>query len=440
MKCLISRQAFKKRLAAVMAVVPRQTPKPILATVRLEVHERGQGTLAATDLETWVRIKAPILRAPRAGSAQLPGRALLAALGDFKDRELELEYDPETFSLTCGPDAPPSSLIVAGSRTQLKIRTHRPEDFPVREEGTLPGCYEVELRHLQRLIRTTAFATDPGNQRYTLGGCWLGLGAKSIDAVATDGHRLAHAWRTDVSVIGTPDPPAEHAPDDRSRTLSPLIGGRALRVLDGLLEELKSPFQKVRLAWTACGCLRAETSGLSFVTRQLAGRFPQWREVFPPPSTHRGHWSRSDRLLAILKQAKALTGCDQRAVRLGLRPGAVTLTVRKADVGTCTLETYCEYRSEPASADFDPARLIDVLSMIKDEPLDLELGGPGIPAVLYAAGLRYCLMPLPAEEQARDKGDPSEVGDRDEGPADDEEAAPEVEEEPCAQAEPVSTA
>ena len=205
MKCLISRQAFKKRLASVAAVVPRQTPKPILATVRLEVDERGQGTLSATDLETWARIKAPLLRAPRAGPAQLPVRALLAALGNARDRELQLDYDPEAFSIGSGPDAPEFSLVVAGSRTRLSLRTHRPEDFPVREEGALPGCYEVGLRHLQRLIRTTAFATDPENQRYTLGGCWFGLGAGSIDAVATDGHRLAHAWRSDVTVIGTPE-------------------------------------------------------------------------------------------------------------------------------------------------------------------------------------------------------------------------------------------
>ena len=165
MKCLISRQAFKKRLASVAAVVPRQTPKPILATVRLEVDERGQGTLSATDLETWARIKAPLLRAARAGPAQLPVRALLAALGNARDRELQLDYDPEAFSLASGPDSPAFSLVVAGSRTRLTLRTHRPEDFPVREEGTLPGCYEVGLRHLQRLIRTTAFATDPGNQR-----------------------------------------------------------------------------------------------------------------------------------------------------------------------------------------------------------------------------------------------------------------------------------
>ena len=200
-------------------------------------------------------------------------------------------------------------------------------------------------------------------------------------------------------MIGTPDPPAEYAPNDRPRALAPLVGERALRVLDGLLEELKSPCQKVRLAWTKGACLRVEAPGLSFVTRQLAGRFPQWRDVFPPPSPHRGHWSRSDRLLAILKQAKALTGRDHRAVRLELRPGTLTLTVQKAEGGSCEFETYCDYRSEPASADFDPAQLIEVLSIVKNEPFDLELNGPGIPAVLHAAGLRYCVMPLPAEEE-----------------------------------------
>ena len=440
MEFLISRRAFRKRLAAVTAVIPRRTPRPVLESVRLEVDARGRGTLGATDLETWVRVKAPLLRVPLAGAAQLPARALLAALGKAEDRELRLDYDPEAFSLAGGPDAPPSSLLVAGSRTRLMLRTHRPEDFPARGEQTPSGCSEVELRHLRRLIRTTVFATDPRNQRFTLGGCWFGLGAGSIDAVATDGHRLAHAWSTDVAVIATPEPPAEHAPWDRSRALAPMIGGRALRVLDGLLEELGSPCQKASLAWTEDGCLRVETPGLSWVSRQLAGRFPRWREAFPPPSPHRGHWSRADLPLATLKQAKALTDRDHRAVRVGLRPGALTLTVRKADGGTCTLETCCVYRSEPASAHFDLARLIDVLSAIKGEPIDLELGGPGIPAVLHAAGFRCCVMPLPEVGEATHRGEPCEEGDREEGPADEAAAAPKVEEARSALAESATTA
>ena len=109
MKCLISRQAFKKRLVA--AVVPRQTPKPILATVRLEVVD-AVGTLGATDLETWARIEASRLPHEPQGQAQLPVRALLAALGNARDRELQLDYDPEAFSLASDTQA--FSLVVAG--------------------------------------------------------------------------------------------------------------------------------------------------------------------------------------------------------------------------------------------------------------------------------------------------------------------------------------
>ncbi|HEY4563717.1 MAG TPA: hypothetical protein VIJ36_12095, partial [Thermoanaerobaculia bacterium] len=132
---------------------------------------------------------------------------------------------------------------------------------------------------------------------------------------------------------------------------------------------------------------------------------------------------------------------DHRAVRIGLRPGALTLTVRKADGGTCEFETYCVYRSEPAAAEFDPAKLIDVLSILKDEPLDLELNGPGIPAVLHAAGFRCCVMPLPEVGEATDRGEPCAEGERGEGPTDGAAAAGvEAEEGRPALAEPAPTA
>jgi DNA polymerase III sliding clamp (beta) subunit (PCNA family) len=205
--------------------------------------------------------------------------------------------------------------------------------------------------------------------------------------------------------VGPPAAPACHAPADPCRALAAVIGARPLRVLLRLLDELKAPFEPAELDWTSDGRLRVRSKDLQFTSRQLVGRFPSWRESFPPPSPHRGHFVRSDRLLAILKRAKMLAYGDRPALRISLRRGGLTLSVASG-TGVERFETYCDWRSEPSEAVLDARPLIEVLEAIGGEAVDLELNGPGVPCVLHAAELRYCMMPLDSGPQ------PSATADR----------------------------
>jgi DNA polymerase-3 subunit beta len=297
-------------------------------------------------------------------------------------------------------------LVVSGRGIRSTLSTHRPEDYPVRQEPPSVGCHALERRHLARLIRTTAFAVDPACTRYQLGGCFFNLAEDSIDVVATDGCRLAHAWKRGVRVVGTPAPASTRDHGGTRRSLAPVVGARALRLLLRSLDELKAPLEPAELDWTPDGYLRVRSGDLSCSSRQLEGRFPDWRGAFPPPSPHRGHFTRSDRLLAILKRAAAVAGRERPRVRVGLEPGKVTL-VTAAPAPVERFETYCDYRSEPFGAVFNPEQLIDVLGVLDGETVDLELNGPGIPGAIHAAGLRYCVMPLdPAEPQPAQAGGP----------------------------------
>jgi DNA polymerase III sliding clamp (beta) subunit (PCNA family) len=187
--------------------------------------------------------------------------------------------------------------------------------------------------------------------------------------------------------------------------LAQVVGARPLRVLLRLLDEMKAALEPAELDWTSDGLLRVRSKDLQFSSRQLAGRFPSWRETFPPPSPHRGHFARSDRLLAVLKRAKMLAHGIRPTLRIGLRRGGLTLSMVSGK-GVERFETYCDCRSEPSEAVLDARALIEALEAVKGEAVDLELNGPGIPCVLRAAGFRYCMMPLDSGPQ------PSAITDR----------------------------
>ena len=77
----------------------------------------------------------------------------------------------------------------------------------------------------------------------------------------------------------------------------------------------------------------------------------------------------------------------------------MTLSVGTSVTGVTRLESHCDYRSEPAHADFDPTQLVEPLEVLDGEAVDLELGGPGGTAVLHAAGLDYYVRALDADDK-----------------------------------------
>lgn len=395
MRCLVRAGAFRRRLAAVAAVLPRRAARPILGTVRLEIDDEGRGQFHATDGESWARIEAPLLRVERRGAVLLPRQLLRTALSRAGDAELWLDADPDAFFLVGGPNDPPHRLEIAGPDGQFDCRTYRPEEHPTRVEGGGPGHHELGLGALRRLIRATLIAASTDDHpRYALGGCLFGLGPGSIDLVATDGRRLAHARSFDVRTLGEPRAPRVFAPGDRTRPLAAVVGARPLRVLDGLLGELKDPSLPAELEWAEDGYLQLRAPGLWFATRQLAGTFPAWEDVFPPPSPHRANCGRGDRLLAVLKQGRTLIGRDVPTLRVELRPRVLRLSFGDPREGGFAFEMNREADSGVIQADFDPEHLLDALGALGGEEVDIELNAPGLPAVLSAPGQRHAVMPL----------------------------------------------
>jgi hypothetical protein len=149
-KCLVPARAFRKRLAAVAAVVPRQSPKPILQTVRLEVDAQGKGTLVATDLETWVRVGLPALRATRTGSYNSPRAPW---------QRSSTSPGPARWSST--PTLTPSCS--SAGRPSCRADSSRPAPCPARRSRPTVRRSSLPARNLRHPVTTLlSEPTSPG--------------------------------------------------------------------------------------------------------------------------------------------------------------------------------------------------------------------------------------------------------------------------------------
>ena len=94
---------------------------------------------------------------------------------------------------------------IRGERSQFKLPSENPQDFPPIAEFGESSYYEVSARLFRELIRRTIFATDNESSRYALGGIKLEWKDNVLTAVGTDGRRLAK-MDGPAQAVGEPAP------------------------------------------------------------------------------------------------------------------------------------------------------------------------------------------------------------------------------------------
>jgi len=86
-----------------------------------------------------------------------------------------------------------------------------------------------------------------------------------------------------------------------------------------------------------------------------------------------------------------------RAVKMGLEPDKVTLSVTSPDNGTAAEEVPAQYGSEGFEIGFNANYLKDILQQIDGDSVELHLADPGAPTLIRQdekSPALYVLMPM----------------------------------------------
>ncbi len=86
-----------------------------------------------------------------------------------------------------------------------------------------------------------------------------------------------------------------------------------------------------------------------------------------------------------------------RAVKMGLEPDKVTLSVTSPDNGTAAEEIAADYRSEGFEIGFNANYLKDILGQIDGDTVELHLADAGAPTLIREnekSPALYVLMPM----------------------------------------------
>ncbi|GHE27272.1 DNA polymerase III subunit beta [Vulcaniibacterium thermophilum] len=364
MRFSLQREAFLKPLAQVVNVVERRQTLPVLANLLVQVRD-GQLALTGTDLEVEMISRIAVEDA-QDGETTIPARKLFEIV-----RAL-----PDGSRVTVSQSA--EKVTVQAGRSRFTLATLPANDFPSLDDVEATERVRVPEAALKELIERTAFAMAQQDVRYYLNGLLFDLREASLRCVATDGHRLALC-----------EAPLEGGAPTKRQLIVPRKGVLELqRLLEGGDRELELEMGR--------GHLRVKRDDVTFTSKLIDGRFPDYEAVIPIGADREVRIDR-EALRASLQRAAILSNEKYRGVRIEVSPGQLRISAHNPEQEEAQEEVEADTRVDELAIGFNVNYLLDALGALREDTVVLALRDANSSALVREASsdrCRHVVMPL----------------------------------------------
>jgi DNA polymerase-3 subunit beta len=360
----IARDALLKPLQAVSGIVERRHTLPILANVLVE-HRDGRLYVTATDLEMQIT-----------AHSELAGKETQAVTVAARKLQDLLRALPEDATLTV--EGTGSRMTLRAGRSRFNLQTLPAADYPrigvgqdQVQELTLPQ------RELRGLLKSAEFAMAQQDIRYYLNGMLLVIEKGSLQAVATDGHRLS--WAS-LDIGG-----------DYARQ-EVILPRKTVLELGKLLADVDEPVTLDILA----NQVRFRFANIELVSKVVDGKFPDYNRVIPAGHGKRIELPRTE-LLAALQRAAILSNEKFRGVRLVLGNDQLKIICTNSEQEEAEEELEVAYKGDALDIGFNITYLLDVLQNMAMERVQLAFGDANSSALVTVPDrddYKYVVMPM----------------------------------------------
>jgi DNA polymerase-3 subunit beta len=360
----VSRDALLKPLQAVSGIVERRQTLPILANVLLEQKD-GRLFVTATDLEMQIT----------ANSELASKQDQSVTVGARKLQDL-LRALPEEAAITV--DTAAGKMTVRAGRSRFNLQTLPASDYPrIGLSQEQLQTITLPQRDFRGLLKLAEFAMAQQDIRYYLNGMLLVIDKGSLQAVATDGHRLSYA---SIAVPGN---------YSRQEVILPR---KTVLELGKLLEDIDAELTIDVLA----NQVRFRFSNIELVSKVVDGKFPDYNRVIPSGHPKQLELSRTE-LLQALQRAAILSNEKFRGVRLVLGTDQLKIICTNSEQEEAEEEIEVAYKGEALDIGFNITYLLDVLHNLAAEHIILALGDANSSALITMperSDYKYVVMPM----------------------------------------------
>jgi len=364
MELKIDRELLLKPLQQVIGVVERRQTLPILGNVLLKANDNSLA-ITATDLEIEMVSQIETLDSAT-GETTLPARKFMDICKALPaESNLMIKVEGERATIRSG-------------KSRFVLSTLPASEFPNIDAFEAAVQFELPQNQLKYLIDQTHFAMAQQDVRYYLNGLLFEFSDNLIRVVATDGHRLALC---DVS--------AETGVKELQQVIVPR---KAVMELSRLLDNSDAPV-KIELG---SNHIRLTTDEISFITKLIDGRFPDYQRVVPQGGDK---IVIADRTLVqqALSRASILSNEKYRSVRFTLSSGSLQVIANNPEQEEAEEEIAVDYDGPGLEIGFNASYVIDALNVISGETVQMELTDQNSCCLIRSPeseACRYVVMPM----------------------------------------------
>lgn len=364
MKTIIKREDLLGPLQHIIGAVERRQTLPILGNVLMK-STGGDLTLAATDLE--IEMVASVSAESEADfQTTLPARKLLDICKALPDSSI-INFNIEE-----------TKVSLTSARSRFTLATLPAKDFPSLDEIAVQQSFSAPQKLLKGLFDKTSFAMAQQDVRYYLNGILMEISPASLKLVATDGHRLALSESALDSGV--------------SEERQIIIPRKAVLELSRLLDSGDS-LAKCELSQNH---FRLETASLVFTTKLIDGKFPDYERVIPVDGNKTMQVNR-ETLKHSMSRIAILSNEKYRGIRLALSSGNLSIQANNPDQEEAEEELQVDYSEDDMEIGFNVTYLIDVLSVLGSEKVQVKLKDSNSSAIISDSedeSSLYVVMPM----------------------------------------------
>jgi len=362
-----TRDALLKPLSTVAGIVERRNTMPILANIL--VRKAGDAvSFLATDLEVQITTHATFGVGDGTQATTVAARKLLdilRALPDSGDVRLNLDG---------------SKLSVHAGKSRFTLQTLDANEYPVlAQPETWNVSFSMPQKTLRHLFNSVYFAMAKQDIRYYLNGLLFVFEPALVRAVATDGHRLAHA--------------ATAADAHTTERHDVIVPSKTVMEVQRLLTDSGDPVQ----IDVAAGQIRFRFGEVELISKLVEGKFPDFTRVIPTNYTSHVMLPR-ELLQGSLQRAAILTSEKLKGVRLQLAQNVLKISSTNAEQEEAQEEIDVEYADAPLDTGFNVSYLLDVLGNAKTDQVRCAVQPDANASMLMTIPddehFKYVVMPL----------------------------------------------
>lgn len=337
MQFIIQREALLKPLQRIHGALDKRQTLPILGNI-LVVVKNQRLSLTATDLEIEMIARVALTEPAQNGEITIPGKKLIDICKALPEKAAI------TFTLT------DNKIIVKSQRSRYVMACLPAKDFPNVEES--PGDVELSVPQaiLRKLLDFTCFAMATQDVRYYLNGLLIVFEKNEMRVVAADGHRLAtmsHAFS--AKFLESP--------------LKVIVPRKAVLEMQRLFAEGEEEIGLV----LGKNHLRAISTQVSFVTKLIEGKFPDYSRVMPT----KGQClivAREPFRQAVMR-ASVLFSDKYRGVGLQFHPNLLKIIAVTTDKDEVEEELEIAYEGPVLEIGVNASYLLEYLNVVEAEAM-----------------------------------------------------------------------